>query len=292
MRRWSRRVAIATAAGVAPRSDDDVELAGALGMLGVESAIVDWDDAEVDWTGYSGVVVRTCWDYHLDPARFLGWLAMLERAGVPVWNDPATIRWNHSKSYLGDLAAAGVTTVPTRWVARGASDRLAAVLDAAGWDDVVVKPAVSASAYGTWRASRSGDDREADFRRLVDAGPVLVQPFMEAVQTGGEWSLCFIDGRYSHAVLKSPRPGDFRVQESWGGRSERMDPPAGLIAEARAVLAAAPAGTLYARVDGCVEAGRFHLMELELIEPYLFLARVPGSAALLASALVRRMGPA
>ena len=288
----SRRVAIATAVGVVPRSDDDVELAGALGVLGVRSSIVAWDDAATDWSAFSAVVIRTCWDYHLDPARFLEWVAMLERTGVRVWNDPATIRWNHSKSYLGDLAAAGVTTVPTRWVPRGAAERLAEVLDAAGWDDVVVKPAVSASAYGTWRASRSGDDREADFRRLVDAGPVLVQPFMGAVQTGGEWSLCFIDGRYSHAVLKSPRAGDFRVQESWGGRSERVDPPAGLIREARAALAAAPAGTLYARVDGCVDAGRFHLMELELIEPYLFLARAPGSAALLASALVRRMGPA
>ena len=282
------RVALATAVSVVPPSDDDLALAAALEVLGVETAIVPWDDAATDWTTFAAVVVRSCWDYHLEPDRFLGWVATLERRGIRIWNDPATIRWNHSKAYLGELAAAGVTTVPTRWIGRGEAEPLTSVIEAAGWDDVVVKPAISASAHGTWRANRRGADREADFRRLVEAGPVLVQPFMEVVQTLGEWSLCFIDGKYSHAVLKAPRTGDFRVQESWGGTSRVADPPPGLIAEARAVLAAGPPGTLYARVDGCVDAGRFHLMELELIEPYLFLARVPGAAALLASAVVRR----
>jgi glutathione synthase/RimK-type ligase-like ATP-grasp enzyme len=282
------RVALASAACVAPRSDDDVALAAALGDLGVDASIVTWDDPAVDWTALNAVVIRSCWDYHLDPDRFLAWIASLEARDIRVLNDPATIRWNHSKSYLAELAAAGVTTVPTRWVERHAVEPLAAIIAESGWDDVVVKPAVSASAYGTWRSGRDASDGEREFRLLVDAGPVLVQPFMESVLREGEWSFMFIDGEYSHAVLKAPAPGDFRVQESHGGSTRLAVPPDVLVAEAHAALAAGPPGTLYARVDGCVEGGRLHLMELELIEPYLFLTRAPGAAARLAAALVER----
>ena len=283
------RIAVATARSVVPRSDDDAALASALHAVGVEATILSWDDADADWSAFAAVVVRSCWDYHLDPDRFLGWLGELERFGIRVWNDPATIRWNHSKTYLRELAEAGVTTVPTRWVERRTSEPLAAIIADAGWDDVVVKPAVSASAHRTWRSRRGAPDHEREFRLLVEAGPVLVQPFMESVVREGEWSFVFIDGRYSHAVLKAPAAGDFRVQESHGGSSRLAEPPQALVADAMAALAAGPPGALYARVDGCVERGRLHLMELELIEPYLFLSIAPGAAGRLASALARRM---
>ena len=282
------RIALATAGCVTPRSDDDVALSAALADLGVDAPIVVWDDPAADWTTFGAVVIRTCWDYHLAAGRFLAWIASLDARGIPVWNDSATIRWNHSKSYLRELADTRVTTVPTRWVEQHANERLDAIIAEAGWDDVVVKPAVSASAHGTWRARRGDSGSEREFRLLVDAGPVLVQPFMESVLREGEWSLVFIDGRYSHAVLNAPAAGDFRVQESHGGSTRLLEPPDALVAEAHAVLGAGPSGTLYARVDGCVEAGRFHLMELELIEPYLFLSAAPGAAARLAAAIAGR----
>ena len=287
------RVALATHAGLPTLAGDDRLLMAALAARKVDASPAVWNDDGVDWGRCSCVVVRSCWDYHLRPAAFREWIDRLEREGVAVWNPPATIRWNADKSYLRDLAAREVATVPTAWVEQGDGVSLHEVLRSHGWDRAVVKPAVSASAHETWMTDRASAMRDdARFRALAARTRTLVQPFVDSIVETGEWSLVFIDGAYSHAVLKRPRAGDFRVQEEHGGSAQVLDPDAKVIASARAVLAAAGAmgtGSLYARVDGCIVRDAFVLMELELIEPALYLGTSRGAADRLADAVLERL---
>jgi glutathione synthase/RimK-type ligase-like ATP-grasp enzyme len=286
-------VALATSIKVPQLTDDDRLLVRALAAAGVGAQPAVWNDAAQDWTRYSTVIIRSTWDYHLMHDEFLAWLERLEAQGVQVLNQPALVRWNSQKGYLRELAERGIEIVPTRWVERGEETSLSAILRETRWTDVVVKPSVSASAHETWRASDAdAGSGEGKFAAMVSRGGVLVQPFLDAIQTEGEWSLLFYGGAYSHAVLKRPKPHDFRVQREHGGTAEVREPFVEMIHQARRVLEAAELGraaSLYARVDGCVLEGRFVLMELELIEPDLFLRGTADAPKRLAAALIGRM---
>ena len=270
-----RRIALATGARWPELPAEERLVIPALTRLGAVAVPIVWDDPAAPWISFDAVVVRSCWDYHLKVDAFLAWLDRLSRLGIPVLNPTALIRWNADKRYLLELAARGVSVVPTRLVPRAAGDSglsLLQVLEALGADEVVVKPAVSASAHRTWRTSRAAAAGDAaSFEALVAAGDVLVQPFVPAV-TDGEWSVICFGGVPSHAVLKRPAPGDWRVQGELGGTAERRPAPAAVVDGAARVLAAAGAErAAYARVDGCEVDGVFVLMELELIEPQLYL---------------------
>jgi hypothetical protein len=280
------RIALATYAKLATLNDDDRLLVPALAALGVTAVPAVWDSDAVCWDEFQGVLIRSCWDYHLRPGEFLDWIGRLARAGVAVWNPGDLLRWNHHKRYLRDLAARGVATVPTRWLTRGEAVDLESLLAGLGWRAAVVKPAVSASAFGTWRTTvetASGDQGRLD--ELLSAGDVMVQPLLSEVGDAGEWSLVFFGRRFSHAVLKRPAAGDYRVQWEFGGSAVSASPPAPLIADAERVIAAAPGVPLYARVDGVERAGRLVLTELELIEPHLFLSWSDGAPERLAETL-------
>jgi hypothetical protein len=268
-----QRVALATYKALASLSRDDQLVLPELALRRVVGVPAVWDDPDVRWASFDAVVIRSCWDYHTRPDAFREWIDRVRDAGVSIWNPPAVLHWNIEKTYLRELVARGLSVVPTRWIERGSGARLATVLEEEGWIEAVVKPVVSASAENTWRTSseRASAD-EARFSNLVAREGVMVQRFVQPVQTEGEWSLCFFGGEFSHAVLKRPVPGDFRVQSEFGGTRSKVTPDPALIAEASAVLAAAPERCLYARVDGCVVEGAFWLMELELLEPSLFLA--------------------
>ena len=280
------RIALATYAKLPTLNDDDRLLVPALAALGVTAVPAVWDSAEVCWDEFQGVLIRSSWDYHLRASEFLAWIGRLERAAVAVWNPGALLRWNHHKRYLRDLAAHGVATVPTRWLPRGEPVDLPALLADAGWREAVVKPAVSASAFGTWRTApdtAAGEQSRLD--ELLRGGDVMVQPLLSEVADAGEWSLLFLGRQFSHAVLKRPASGDYRVQWEFGGSAVSAAPPGHLIADAERVIAAVPGDPVYARVDGVERAGRLVLMELELIEPHLFLGWDAHAAGRLASAL-------
>lgn len=246
----------------------------------------------MDGARFDAVIVRSVWDYHLRPAEFLGWVETLERAGTLLLNPPSVLRWNHHKSYLRELAARGVATVPTVWLERRADANLAGLLAGHGWTEAVVKPAISASAHETWLTSPArGEADQARFRSLLRAGDALVQPVVPEVRSTGEWSLIFLGGEWSHAMLKRPRDGDFRVQEELGGSAELRRPSAFLVEQARQALAAAPRPCLYARVDGVERDGRLVVMELELIEPVLYFGACPGAADRFAGACLGGLGP-
>ncbi len=284
------KIGLATCARLPELTDDDRLLLDALRRRGADAAPVVWDDPSAAWAAFDAVAIRSCWDYHLHLPRFLDWLEALERAGVAVWNPPALVRWNAHKRYLRVLRDAGVPIVPTAFLEGGAPVRLASLLAERGWTDAVVKPAVSASAHRTTLVSTAtAAAAQAQLDALVADGDVLVQRFMTEVRTSGEWSILFLDGAFSHGALKRPGPGDFRVQTELGGSVSPGPPPPAIVEQARRVLDRVPHDWIYARVDGLDLGGTFTLMELEMIEPVLFLADAPEAPSRLADALLRRV---
>lgn len=283
------RIAFATSAGHATLAPDDRLAVAALAARGVIAVPAVWDDERTPWADFDAVVVRSCWDYHRRAAEFRGWIARVEDAGVALWNPAPVLRWNLEKSYLRELAGRGVPIVPTRWVEPDDAVSLAAVLGEMGWRDAVVKPVVSASAHATWRVARAdaagGTPDEARFRDALAGGPLMVQPYLPQIAAEGEWSFVFLGGTFSHAVMKRPAAGDFRVQYEHGGTAEPVVPDTALLAQARAVAEAAPKPWLYLRVDGCVVDGELRLMELEMLEPSLFLDRDDAAPARFAAAI-------
>ena len=249
-----------------------------------------WNAPDADWDGFDAIVLRSNWDYHFEAEAFLGWLDRLERAGARVFNPPALVRWNLTKAYLLELARAGVPTVATVILEDESRAGLEAVMATRGWRRVVMKPVISASAHDTRLVSAATlDEAVAALASGTMRRPVLIQPFVEEIRTRGEWSLVFIETEMTHAVLKRPAAGEFRVQPRLGGTVETPAPSDAVRTVARAALAALPAPPLYARIDGVETAAGFQIMEVEVNEPGLFFPHAPAAAARFAEALLRRL---
>jgi glutathione synthase/RimK-type ligase-like ATP-grasp enzyme len=240
-----------------------------------------------DLSGFDMILPLLAWGYHLDLACWYTLLDRLEREGLPLCNPVPLLRWNSDKAYLADLAAAGVAVVPTIHMDRLDDAALVAARARFATDCLVIKPPVSGGADGTFLLG-AHDGTPAGFagRRM------LIQPHCPAISTEGEWSLFYFGDRYSHAIIKRPASGDFRVQEQFGGREEAVDPPADALALAEAALAAAPTATLYARIDMVrMPDATLALMELELIEPALFLHLAGDGGDAFAAAVRDAIGP-
>lgn len=270
------KIAIATSVKELPASD--LALAAALSQRGCDVRPVIWSANTEDWSEFDAIVVRSCWDYHLRVPEFLTWvklLGALERDGVAVLNTVPLIGWNADKTYLAQLRAAGICMPDTVFVSSGEKVDLGHICRSRGWRSAVVKPTISASAYRTERATDG----------IVD-GPVLIQEYMTAIESAGEWSLVYFDHRYSHAVLKRARAGDFRVQSAFGGSVSVMKPPAALLDFSETVLAQLPWQAAFARIDLIADTDSIQLMEIEVIEPDLFLHLAPGSSDRLALVVI------
>jgi glutathione synthase/RimK-type ligase-like ATP-grasp enzyme len=287
-------VAIYTCQAFPDLWEDDQTLLPALTRLGVEALPQRWD--QPPRARYRAGLLRSTWDYYLHLPAFQ---AFLDAQQAPLFNDAQVVRWNLDKRYLLTLADLGVPIVPTRCLpALDAEGRPAALPLDALWQEfgeLVIKPTISA---GSWRTLRLPQGAPLPQEEPTSPGPraYLVQPFLPQIAEG-EWSLIFLGGAFSHAVRKRPAPGEFRVQEMFGGRTTPAAAPPWMIAAAQDVLAALPgvpalagaAPPLYARVDGVEADGKLLLMELELIEPALFLRLAAGAADRLARALAQRL---
>lgn len=270
------RVALATCAELPSLADDDAPLLPALAAAGVEAEVAVWDDPAVDWSSCDLVVLRSTWDYAWRRREFLGWAA-----GVPLLANPMrVVVWNTDKTYLRDLADAGVPVVPTTYVPPGA-------VFAPSPADVVVKPTVSAGAADT---SRESDGGAAAVAALQAAGrTAMVQPYLPALETAGETSVVVLGGQVSHAVRREPLL-------LTGGRDEvrARTPTAAELAVVQAALGAVRHELLYARVDLVPGPAGPLLLELELTEPALFIGLEPAAparfAAAVAAALERARG--
>jgi len=287
-----RRCAFLTMADRAGYVIDDDLAEAPLAALGWRVDTVPWDRPGVAWERYEAVVVRSCWDYHRRPEEFLAVLERIVASGARLENDLALIRWNLAKSYLADLAARGVAIVPTLWRPRLAAGELDGLFAALASEEIVVKPVVAASAEGAFRLDRrSLRRRRGEVEEYFAQRALMAQPLARAVLDEGEHSLFYFAGELSHAVVKTPRPADFRSQEEHGGAVRLAHPDGHLRAAGAAAIAALPRPPLYARVD-LVRAnagGGLWLMELEAIEPSLYLRMDPAAPGRFARALVSRM---
>jgi len=243
----------------------DVE-ADALRNAGASVDPVAWTEVD-EFLHYDLVLPLVAWGYHHQYDRWLAVLDRIEEARVPIINPPALLRWNGDKAYLTDLAERGVPTVPTMAVEACCDEDLGEARRLFGSDQLVIKPPISASASGTHRLG-SNDSLPPQHR----GRPMIIQPLIEEIARTGEFSLMLFGGEFSHAVVKRPRSGDFRVQEEHGGVTLPSTAPQGAVDLAKQALAAAPARATYARVDIVPDDnGVLRIMELELIEPALFL---------------------
>ena len=265
-------------------------LAAALAADGYEVDVRDWRDPSVDWSMARVTVIRSPWDYVDRLDEFLEWAARVNES-TELWNPLELVRWNTHKAYLLDLAARGAPVVPTVVLLGGSAASLDGIGDARGWNTVVVKPAVASGGKGARRAEVGDPDAQRHLDELLAQGDVLVQQFASAVEHEGEWSVVLVDGEVAHAVRKWPAAGDYRVQYEWGGHSEVAAPSASLSELATRVYDVLPAPALYARIDVVSISGGWHVMEVEVTEPALWLDDAPATTRLLADAIEARLSP-
>lgn len=268
---------------------DDQLLQAALHRRGISSVRVDWADPHVDWARFRCAVFRTTWDYFDRRAEFAAWLQRV--AGqTQLCNEAPLITWNMDKHYLADLQGRGIPIVRSQFVEQGSAVTLAELLESTGWTEAIIKPCVSGAARHTYRVGRQDvAELEPVVRRLLVSESLILQPFQQDVLRHGEDTLMMIDGRFSHAVRKVPRPGDFRVQDDHGGTVHPYVPTDAQLELARRAMDACHPAPAYGRVDMVRDnQGRDAVMELELIEPELWLRHHPPAADLFADAIASR----
>jgi hypothetical protein len=275
---------------------DDRALMEALSTRGVRVRSVSWDDTAVDWAEPLVCIIRSAWDYHHRLAQFLRWAEEVA-AVTTLLNAPPVLHWNTRKTYLRALEqVGGVPVVPTEWLARGERVDLAGLLERRGWQQAVLKPAVSTNAYGTRLLNRVMlAEGQAQLDALLASRDVMLQPFLPTLAGYGERSLVFIDGELTHAFRKRSAlaPHEDRIGEIPVTPTIREAQLARAILESAAELIAwgpFPPAFLFARVDLVPdETGALRLMELELIEPRLRLDAAPWALARLQQAIEARL---
>lgn len=270
----------------------DFELSYApMSARGWEVETVPWRDPSIDWDRYDAAYICAPWDYPQHAEEFLRVLTKIDGSSACLVNSIELVRWNLVKTYLRDLESRGVAIVPSLWIAEIDSAQVRGWFERFGSRALVVKPDLGANAKDTFvLESPVDDERLAHVRQTFRDRSLIAQPFVDSIRTEGEYSLFFFSGALSHAILKRPQAGDFRVQEEHGAEIVRVDPSAELVETARRVLVRVDPQPVYARVDLVRGSDdRLWLMELELIEPSLYLRMDPSAAARFAAAIDRHV---
>ncbi len=266
--------------------DDDLAIKP-LAARGWQVETLPWDRKGIDWRRYQLVVIRSTWDYQHHAEKFLGVLETIEQSGVRLENGSEISRWNMRKTYLRELAAHGVEIVPTFWRERLGAGDLLPLFDELRSEEAVIKPVMSANAEGAWHLDRKRTSELASEIETYFANrPLMLQPFERGIVEEGEYSMIYFNGVYSHSVLKVPKRGDFRVQEEYGSEIIPVTPEPALRAMGDAAIAAVGSKLLYARADFVRSGDSFRVMELELVEPGLYLRSDSGAPDRFADAIV------
>ena len=258
-------------------ADEDELLKDILDELNLVYAFEIWTDQSVDWTKYQMILLKSPWDYFDRFEEFKDWCAKISNLKIPMINSVDTVLWNTDKHYLKEIEAGGYSIVQTFFLEKGQSIR--AVDDffkLFGTDNLIIKPTISGGAKNTFHVKKENWEEIAiELEKLLNYESFMIQPFIDEVVNIGEYSYVFFNGIFSHAVLKSAKSGDFRVQHFFGGQVSIIQPSEDQLGYLQNLVNDFAKGTLYARVDGVWKGGEFLLIELELIEPYLFLCKSP-----------------
>lgn len=267
----------------------DALVADCLESRGVQVDNVSWRSPTVKWDDYDMVIIRSPWDYQQAADEFITVLETIDASSAVLWNPIDVVRWNVRKTYLQELHDRGITIVPTQFVQSPTDSQIRGMFEVFETDQIIIKPVVGANANDTFWLRRDSSASDLQQIELLYSGRLaLLQPFIPSVIEYGETSLIFFDGEHSHSVLKTPKAGDFRVQEEHGSRIQSIAPDSALIEFSRRALAPIPQRTLYSRVDlVTLPNGEPAVMELELIEPSLYLCYDADSAARFADAIQR-----
>lgn len=268
-----------------------------LNQQGFSVDTVSWRNKGVDWNQYEIVVIRTPWDYQDAPEAFLGVLEQIEHGRAELQNSLDIVRWNIDKIYLRELEQLGVRLIPTQWQNRLSDIKITkaqidAFFSAFDTQEIILKPRISANADNTfWLKAKQDVDLDG-LNTTFSQRDFMVQPFVPEVVENGEYSLFYFNGEYSHAILKTPKQDDFRVQEEHGGSLTRVSPEASLVDSANTCMQAIQsvhAMPLYARLDLVKFNGEYCLMEAELIEPSLYFNMDEKSPERFANAMIARL---
>lgn len=253
---------------------------------GIGFETVYWDDRELPARGFDLALIRTCWDYHERPQQFVEALQAHERAGLRVFNSSSVVKWNARKTYLKQL---GPSAIPTVWAEKADARTVAQAFDTLDAAEIVVKPQVGAGSIDTVRLKRNAWS-EAD----LIGGPkaaAMIQPFLQAIETEGERSLFWFGGVFSHAIRKVPQSGSWLANIPGKTQFVADAPPAAAMEAAESARAHAPKDLLYVRIDLVLgDDGQWRVIEIEAIEPYLFLDFAPEGARVLVDAIATVLG--
>jgi len=269
-----------------------------LAKLGWQTDTISWRAKNVNWNEFQAVIIRTPWDYQEDAPAFLQVLERIEKSSAHLENSFEIVRWNIDKIYLQDLAKLDVNLVPTIWQERLghttlSSENLSHYFEEFNSNQYIIKPRISANADNTfWLTKKNLLDNLAQVNEAFEQRDFMIQPFITSILDEGEYSLFYFNGQYSHAILKTPKDSDFRVQEEHGGRLKTIEPEKELLSQAQKCMEAISQlhqMPLYARVDLVRYQQSFVLMEAELIEPSLYFNMDADSPQRFAEAFVERM---
>lgn len=262
----------------------------ALEQLGLKTLRLAWDDLLFDWSTTKAVLFRSTWDYFDRFDEFSKWLETVSKQ-TQLLNSETLIRWNIDKHYVLDLQQKGIHIAETHFIERGANVSLKQLHDILNWKDTVLKPCVSGAARHTYKLNPENyTEHEPIFQDLIKDEAMMLQPFQYKIVTQGEISMMVFNGKYSHAILKKAKAGDFRVQDDFGGSVHEYQPTDEEIAFAEAAVLACPQLPIYARVDIFEDNdGRIALSELELIEPELWFRHHKGAAMALAKGIEEKL---
>ncbi|HYK77825.1 MAG TPA: hypothetical protein VEV16_12680 [Daejeonella sp.] len=258
--------------------NEDTKLLDFLQQQGLDIHQEIWTDPQVNWADYDLAILKSPWDYFDKIDQFYAWLNHIEKLNLRLLNPVKTVKWNSDKNYLQDIARAGLSVTPTLYFEKAEKPDLSFCFDQLKSEQLIIKPRVSGGSKNTLKLNRGNlAELTPRIHQFLEEEAYMVQPFLKEVEEQGEWSFLFFNGKFSHCLLKKAKSGDFRVQHYLGGSIHPEAAPAHLLQAAEKYVEQFAEGCLYARVDGLEVQGQFMLMELELIEPFLFLFTDPES---------------
>ena len=254
-----------------------------------EVDIVSWKSA-VNWNEYESVIVRSTWDYQKDLDSFVSVLEQIENSSAQLQNSLELMKWNFDKNYLKDLKEQGALIIPSEFAEDYEHETALRVFEEFDCPEIIIKPCVSANSDDTFRLNRGElESKRQYFAKLFRGRSHLYQPFVKSVVERGGYSLFYFGGLFSHAILKTPKTGDFRVQEEHGGHLTKIEAPSSMTGIGSSIISSLPKEPLYARVDLVSFENSWALMELELIEPSLYFNLDSGSPAKFVEAYKRTL---